>query len=144
MTDENVYNYNPIYPSLEDVNAMIKLIDDSLTSDLINVSMKNADNTINGLLSDNNIRPFPRGGESVPTTLVTAGNYLAVSDIHQALDGTDDRATNEQAYYEKALKLVNSYITSQQEILPASTIEHKSPYQVSKSPSVYALGIRRR
>ena len=144
MTDENVENYNPIYPSLEDVNAMVKLIDDSLTSDLINVSMKNADNTINGLLADNSIATFTAASEGVPSTLITAGNYLAVSDIHQAIDGTDDRATNEQAYYEKALSLINSYIQSQQGRLTASEIEYKSPYKVSQSPSIYALGIRRR
>ena len=136
--------YSPIYPSLSDVSAMIKLIDDSLTDDLIDVSMKNADNTINGLLSDNSIATFTTSSENVPSTLTTAGNYLAVSDIHQALDGTDDRATNEQAYYEKAISLIDSYISSQQEMLTSDEISYKSPYRVSKSPSVYALGLRRR
>ena len=143
MTEETE-RYAPIYPSASDVSAMVKLIDDSLTSDLIDVSMKNADNTINGLLADNSIATFTAASGGVPSTLITAGNYLAVSDIHQAIDGTDDRATNEQAYYEKALSLINSYIQSQQGRLTASEIEYKSPYKVSKSPSVYDLGIRRR
>ena len=135
--------YDSIYPIESNVKAMIKLTDDSLTSDLINVSMKNADNTINSLLDGAGLPTYTNEDGEIPVVLITAGNYFTVSDIHQALNGTDDRAGNEKAYYEKALILVEKFIENQLDLLPTVELKNsKSPYKSSKSPSARQLGLR--
>lgn len=149
MTDETITNepnieYDPIYPVLTDVLGMVKLTDDSLTDDLIESSLKNADGIIEGMLSDVGLPTFKIDDE-IPKNLQTAGNYLSASDIHQALDGTDDRSTNEQAYYEKAMDILQRYIDGKLSLLETAELkESRNPYASSKSPSVFELGIRRR
>lgn len=135
-------SYENIYPIESDIKAMVKLTDDSLTDDLITVSMKNADNTINNALTDYSLPTYKHGDENIPNVLVTVGNYIAVSDIHQALDGTDDRSTNELGYYEKAMDMLDRYIRGQCEQLATTSLKQKSPYASSKSPSARQLHLR--
>ena len=142
MSDEN--EYVPIYPVLSDVKAMVKYEEDDLSSDLFTTSMKNADGTIQAELSANRLPTFNNESGNIPLMLVTAGNYFAVSDIHQALDGTDDRSSNEEGYYQKGMKLLNAYIQQMLDELATTELKMKSPYGSSKSPSADQLGLRRR
>lgn len=135
-------SYENIYPVESDIRAMVKLTDDSLTDDLIEVSMKNADNTINNALDEYDLPTYKHEDEDIPNVLVTVGNYLAVSDIHQALDGTDDRSTNELGYNEKAMDMLDRYIRGQCEQLATTLLNQKSPYASSKSPSARQLHLR--
>ena len=142
MSDEN--EYIPIYPVLSDVQAMVKYEEDDLSSDLFTTSMKNADGIIQAELSANRLPTFSNENGSIPLMLVTAGNYFAVSEIHQALAGTDDRSGNEEGYYEKGMRVLNAYIQQMLDELATTTLKNKSPYGSSKSPSATQLGLRRR
>lgn len=137
-------NYIPIYPVLSDVKAMVKYEEDDISTDLFNTSMKNADGTIQAELLSNRLPIFNSESNNIPLMLTTAGNYFAVSDIHQALDGTDDRSSNEEGYYEKGMRILNAYIQQMLDELATTDLKMKSPYASSKSPSADQLGIRRR
>lgn len=136
-------NYVPIYPVLSDVKAMVKYEEDDLSTDLFNTSMKNADGTIQAELLSNRL-PIFTNEDNIPLMLVTAGNYFAVSDIHQALDGTDDRSSNEEGYYEKGMRILNAYIQQMLDELATTELKSKSPYACSQSPDAYQQGLRRR
>lgn len=142
MSNEN--EYTPIYPVLSDVQAMVKYEEDDLSTDLFTTSMKNADATIQAELSANRLPIFNNDSSNIPVMLVTAGNYFTVSDIHQALDGTDDRSSNEEGYYQKGMRLLNAYIQQMLDELATTELKMKSPYGSSKSPSADQLGLRRR
>ncbi|WP_407376622.1 hypothetical protein, partial [Methanobrevibacter sp.] len=133
--------YCPIYPKESGIMAMIKLTGDDISEDLLEVSCKNADSTINGRLLMHSLPTYDNESEDVPSMLETCGNYLAVSDIHQALDGTDDRASNEEAYYDKAMILLDAYIKEQEDKLALTELKEKSPYAHSQSKSLKELHI---
>lgn len=133
VVNEDGEEYTPIYPTISDIQAMIKFNDDDITMDLILTSCKNADGVINGMLSEHSLSTYPQEEIRIPVSLNIAGNYLAVSDIHQSIDGTDERATNEEAYYDKAIMLIQSYINEQLDKLANTTLKDKSPYASSKS-----------
>lgn len=135
--------YTPIYPSLSDVTSMIKLVDDSLTTDLIDSCMANADNAITGLLSAHTIPTYTNEDSDIPKALVTAGNFFTVCYIHKALQGTDEIATNAKEYCDMAKELINAYIENKESSLDDETLkESMNPYGSSKSPSIHQLHIR--
>ena len=136
-----IHRYDPIYADKEDIAAMIQLADDDINDDLMDVSCKNADATINARLEMHDLDTYEEKTKDIPLSLVTAGNYFSVSDIHQALDGTDDRSGNEEAYYNKALALLENYIQEQLDKLALTELKDKSPYGCSKSPSLDKLHI---
>ena len=141
----SVERYTPIYPVLSDVDAMIKLVDDSLTNDLIDSCMANADNAITGLLSAHLIPTYTNESEDIPKALITAGNFFTVCYIHKALQGTDDIATNAKEYCDMAKELIDAYIKNKKDSMDDEALkESMNPYASSKSPSVYELGIRKR
>ena len=134
-----------IYPIQSEVEAMISLVDDSLTIELVLSCIENADNVINGLLSAHNIPLYKPGDANIPKSLVTAGNFFTVCYIHKALQGTDEVATNAKEYCDMAKELVDAYIANKKASLDDEVLkESMNPYAISKSPNVFKLGIRKR
>ena len=145
MTENDTSGYIPIYPIRENVEAKIKLTDDSLTDDLIESSMRDADDKINGLLAAVPLPTYTIESSDIPEALVLAGNFFAACYIHRALQGTDDIATNPQEYCSDAKEIIDAYILGKKSSLDDDSLkERMNPYASSKSPSVFELGIRRR
>ena len=145
MTENDTDGYVPIYPILENVEAKIKLTDDSLTKDLISSSMRDADDKINGLLAAVPLPTYTAESEDIPEALILAGNFFAACYIHRALQGTDDIATNPQEYCTDAKEIIDAYIMGKKSSLDDKALkESMNPYASSKSQSVYELGIRKR
>lgn len=141
MTEEN--SYTPIYAIKEDILIRVGYLQQTPKDELLDSVMKSADDTVNSRLAEHTLPIFTLEDE-IPTVLRTAANYYAISDLLQSLYGKDDRSSNEEGFYQKAERMMSSYIQQMLVQEEDKALKELSPYGISQSPDAFELGLLHR
>ena len=116
-----------VYANESDVLALIKFLDDSPSSDMVDRVIKNAESLVNAKLLEHSIPISNIENTDDFDILESAVVYFAASDIIISLYTGENLPAQYDAYFNKAEYLLDSYILKMEYELAETDLKNKNP-----------------